>query len=85
MTQSFGKGFELGFEDGTVFQREPSSETAWEVYFRGFGPVKALAAALDDPKREQLKSDFMSCLHGFRTELGITIPLTYLVTVGVRT
>lgn len=84
MTDAFGKEFELRFENGTVFQREPSNEAAWEVYLRGFGPVKALATALDDQKRSELKSDFIKWLHGFKTELGITIPITYLVTGGVR-
>lgn len=84
MTEAFGKDFDLRFENGTVFQREPSNEAAWEVYLRGFGPVKALATALDDQKRNELKSDFIKWLHGFKTELGITIPITYLVTAGVR-
>jgi SAM-dependent methyltransferase len=84
MTETFGKDFDVGFEEGTVLQREPSAEATWDVYVRGFGPVKAVASALDEARRSQLKSDFVRWADTYRTALGITIPLAYLVTAGVR-
>lgn len=79
-----GKDFELGFETGTSFYREPSGEAAWETFLAGFGPVKALAASLDEQQQAEFRRDFIALHESFRTELGITFPRDYLVAVGIR-
>jgi hypothetical protein len=40
--------------------------------------------SLDDERRRQLRRDFIAFHDRFRTELGVTMPRDYLVTIGVR-
>ena len=79
-----GGKFDLKFEEGVSFYREPSAEAAWETFSNGYGPTRSLAASLDDERRAALKRDFIAFHDGFRTDLGICVPRTYLVTHGVR-
>jgi SAM-dependent methyltransferase len=79
-----GKGFDLKFERGTTFYREPSGEAAWETFSTNYGPTKALAGSLDESRRADLRRDFIAFHDGFRTELGISVPREYLLTVGIR-
>jgi SAM-dependent methyltransferase len=76
--------FELRFERGTSFYREPSGEAAWNTFSTGYGPTKALAGSLDDARRAELRRDFIAFHDGFPTELGICVPREYLLSVGVR-
>jgi len=64
--------------------REPSGLAVWELFVGGYGPTKALAAALDPERREGLKRDFIAYHDGFKSELGVAMPRDYLVTIGVR-
>ena len=79
-----GEAFDLKFEPGTSFYREPSAEAAWETFSVGYGPTHTLAASLDDERREAFRRDFIAFHAGFPTELGICVPRDYWVTVGVR-
>jgi hypothetical protein len=79
-----GNDFDLRFERGTSFYREPSGEAAWDTFSASYGPTKALAANLDDARRAELRRDFIAFHAGFPTELGICVPREYLVTLGVR-
>lgn len=79
-----GDAFDLRFEQGTSFYREPSGEAAWNTFSTSYGPTKALAANLDGDRRAALKRDFIAFHDGFPTELGICVPREYLLTVGVR-
>src|SRR5262249_50435707 len=80
--QLLRSAFALQFESGTTVLREPSSLSVWELFGEGYGPRKALAAALDAARREGLKRDFMAYHDGFRSELGVAMPREYLVTIG---
>ena len=51
---------------------------------RGFGPVMAVAAGLDAGRRNELRNAVIEWATQFRTELGVAIPLDYLVTIGQR-
>jgi hypothetical protein len=82
MTSSFGAGYDLGYEEAELFHRLPDAETAWDIYEAGFGPVRAVAASLDDARRGELRAAFIDWVNGFRTGLGVAIPYQYLVTVG---
>ena len=82
--QLLEKDFELRFEDGVSYYREPSSIAAWEVFSTGYGPTKSLAAILTSEKLDEFKRDFVAFHEQFRTELGICVPRTYLLTVGFR-
>jgi hypothetical protein len=79
-----GSAFELQFETGTTVLREPSGLSVWELFVEGYGPMKALAAALDVERREGLQQDFIAYHEGFRSALGVAMPREYLVTIGIR-
>ncbi|MDR7035721.1 SAM-dependent methyltransferase [Methylobacterium sp. BE186] len=79
-----GQNFELAFEKGVSFYREPSAEAAWERFSGGYGPTKALAASLDEPRRADLRRDFIAFHDQFSTSLGICVPREYWVTRGIR-
>lgn len=79
---SFGAGYDIGHEEAELFHRLPDAETAWDVYESGFGPVRAVAASLDDARRGELRAAFIDWVNRFRTGLGVAIPFQYLVTVG---
>jgi SAM-dependent methyltransferase len=79
-----GSAFDLRFEQGVSYYREPSAEAAWDTFSTGYGPTRSLAASLDPERREALREDFIAFHAGFPTELGICVPRVYWLTVGVR-
>jgi SAM-dependent methyltransferase len=79
-----GTAFELRFEPGVSYYREPSAEAAWNTFSTGYGPTRSLAATLDKERREALRTEFIAFHAGFPTELGICVPREYWVTLGVR-
>ncbi|BCS31444.1 methyltransferase type 11 [Luteitalea sp. TBR-22] len=79
-----GQAFDLRFEPGTSFYREPSAEAAWETFSTGYGPTRTLAESLDPERRRALREDFIAFHEGFATELGICVPRDYLITIGTR-
>lgn len=79
-----GKDFDLKFERGTSFYREPSAEAAWATFSTNYGPTKALASSLDEGRLADFRRDFVAFHDRFRTELGTCVPREYLLTVGVR-
>jgi ubiquinone/menaquinone biosynthesis C-methylase UbiE len=76
--------FDLKFERGVSFYREPSAEAAWETFSTGYGPTKALAASLSADRRDAFRRDFVEFHANFPTALGICVPREYWLTVGVR-
>jgi SAM-dependent methyltransferase len=76
--------FDLRFEKGVSYYREPSGEAAWDTFSTGYGPTKSLAASLDEARRAELRRDFIAFHDGFPTELGICVPREYWLTIGVR-
>jgi SAM-dependent methyltransferase len=76
--------FDVRFESGVSYYREPSAEAAWETFSTGYGPTRMLAASLDPERREAFREDFIRFHAGFATELGICVPRAYWLTVGVR-
>lgn len=79
-----GASFDLKFENGTSYYREPSGEAAWMTFSNGYGPTKVLAGSLDDARRADLKRDFVAFHEGFRNDLGICVPREYWLTMGIR-
>jgi SAM-dependent methyltransferase len=79
-----GDAFQLRFEEGISYYREPSAEASWETFSTGYGPTRALANSLDPERREALRQDFTAFHAAFPTELGICMPREYWLTVGVR-
>ncbi|TPW26611.1 methyltransferase domain-containing protein [Pararhizobium mangrovi] len=84
VSELLGEAFDLTFEDGVSFYREPDGEAAWAMFSQNYGPTKALAGSLDTGRRDELHNDFVAFHDRFRTELGISVPRTYLLTYGVR-
>ena len=76
--------FDLRFEQGTSFYREPSPEAAWETFSTGYGPTRSLASNLDADRRAALRKDFIAFHANFPTALGICVPRSYWLTFGVR-
>jgi len=79
-----GASFELRFEEGTSWARAASAEAAWEFWSRSYGPIRTLAANLDDERRHAFRRDMLAFWERFRTELGINQARQYLVAIGVR-
>lgn len=79
-----GNAFQLKFEKGVSYYREPSGEAAWDTFSKGYGPTQSLAASLDPVRRLGLRQDFTAFHASFSTELGICVPREYWLTIGVR-
>jgi hypothetical protein len=79
-----GEAFDLGFESGTSYYREPSGQDAWQTFSEGYGPVRTLVGKLDPEQRARFEADFTAFHEGFADELGITVPREYRVVHGVR-
>jgi ubiquinone/menaquinone biosynthesis C-methylase UbiE len=84
LRELLGDGFELHFEKGISFYREPSAEAAWDTFSSGYGPTRSLAAHLDPARREALRDAFIAFHAQFPTDLGICVPRDYYLTIGVR-
>ena len=84
LSDLLGAAFDLRFEQGTSFYREPDGDAAWRTFSEGYGPVRMLANKLDAERREQFQAEFTAFHEGFADELGITVPRTYLVVHGTR-
>lgn len=76
--------FRLRFECGVSYYREPSGEAAWDTFSKGYGPTRSLANSLDPDRRAAFRKDFAAFHAAFPTELGISVPRDYLLTVGNR-
>ncbi|PVY77976.1 ubiquinone/menaquinone biosynthesis C-methylase UbiE [Tamilnaduibacter salinus] len=79
-----GDAFELAFERGTSYYREPDALAAWRTFVEGYGPVQTLAGKLDAKRRDQFESDFVAFHEQFEDELGVTVPRDYLIVRGIR-
>jgi ubiquinone/menaquinone biosynthesis C-methylase UbiE len=84
ITELLGQAFQLRFEKGTSYYREPSPEAAWNTFSTGYGPTRTLAHNLDFDKREAFRRDFIAFHAGFPSELGICVRREYWLTYGVR-
>ena len=84
IAELLGNAFDLRFERGISYYREPSAEGAWDTFSTGYGPTRMLAASLDPESRAAFRNDFIAFHDRFRTDLGITMTREYLLTVGVR-
>lgn len=80
----FGAHFDLGFEDGETVYHARDGEAAWQAFVTGYGPTRALAAGLDEERREALHRDFAAFHDRFAAPLGVSMPRQYLVSVGTR-
>jgi len=78
------RNFDLQFEEGVATYFDRDGTAAWNAFVTGYGPTKALVHSLDQSRRAQLKEAFIAFHDGYRSELGITVPRQYLITLGKR-
>jgi SAM-dependent methyltransferase len=84
LLELLGATFQLQFEKGVSYYREPSAEAAWETFSSGYGPTRSLANSLEPDRLRAFRDDFIAFHAGFTTELGICVPREYCLTIGVR-
>lgn len=84
LRERLGAAFDLRFEKGVSYYREPTAAAAWETFVSGYGPTRALAGALTPDAREALRREFIAFHEAYATDLGICVPREYWLTVGVR-
>lgn len=82
--QQLGASFELEFEAGEAPFTAASGEAGWQLLSTSVGPMKALAASLDDDRREQLHREFVEYLESFRGDGGIRGLGDYVLVIGTR-
>jgi hypothetical protein len=78
------RDFDLRFEEGVATYFDRDGAAAWDAFVTGYGPTKSLAKSLDEDRRLALKQAFIASCDAYRTELGISIPRQYLITLGKR-
>jgi SAM-dependent methyltransferase len=79
-----GGSFDLKFERGTSFYREPAPEEAWTAFYEGYGPVKMLADSLEPARREAFQRDFIAFHAEHRTDWGMLLRRDYWIVGGKR-
>lgn len=85
MTELLGDTFDLEFTESESPQLGDSPEEVWTLFVTGFGPVKSLAAALDDDRREQLHRAFVGYYDDYTDRDGrVSSPREYVVIIGHR-
>jgi hypothetical protein len=84
LTATLGRDFSQGFAEGVILSRFSSSTAAWDAYTEGLDRCARLREALDEARRNELRTAFVSWVDQSRTGLGISIPVQYLVTIGHR-
>jgi ubiquinone/menaquinone biosynthesis C-methylase UbiE len=78
------RDFDLQFEHGVAPYFDRDGAAAWDAFVKGYGPTKALAKSLEEIRRRELKEAFIAFHDNYRTELGISVPRQYLITLGKR-
>ena len=84
LQELLGRRFQLQFETGFSYYREPSARAAWNTFSTGYELTRALAASLDPERREALRTDFIAFHSCFPNGVGITVPREYWLTLGER-
>jgi SAM-dependent methyltransferase len=84
LTELLGDRFDLAFERGTSFYREPDGQSAWRTFVEGYGPLHTLAGKLDEADARSLEREFVAFHDSFATDLGVCVPREYLVAAGTR-
>jgi len=79
-----GDASELSFEHHETALRAPSGEEDWDLFSSAPGPLKALAASLDDHGRAKLRETWIRWAEGMRQGAEIVNRRAYLLTLGTR-
>lgn len=79
-----GQSFELSFDELDVPFEAASGEEGWAMLLGGFGPLKTLAGALPDERREELHRQMVDLFERDRDGEMIRQSRLYLLTLGRR-
>jgi len=79
-----GEGFELDFEDGTLWIEVDSAEELWLLFSRSSPPVVNLLNRLDDAQGEEFHRAFVELFEAYREGGLVRAPRRYLLTLGRR-
>jgi hypothetical protein len=79
-----GDPFAPRYEEGDCPQSGSSEEEILGLFATSYGPTKALAASLDDGRREALHGDWIDYLAQHRQNGGVRQPRPYLLVLGTR-
>lgn len=79
-----GDTFSLQFAEAESPQLAWSSAALWQLFTTAFGPVKALAEALEPDRREEFRKAFLAFYDRYRVPGGISSPREYLLIIGRR-
>jgi hypothetical protein len=80
-----GAAFHLSFELRTSIDRSESGEAFWQFYVENFGPVKMLAASLDDERREEFHRTHVEFFEtNYGSDGSIVYPREWLLVTGTR-
>ena len=78
-------GFELEFEDGTLWLDAQSGEEIWELFSTSAPPVMALLRRLDADDTERFHQAFVELYESYPgPDGGIRAPRRYLLVLGTR-
>ena len=80
-----GRAFELGFEHHVSTLEVPSGEAYWQLFSTSYGPTMAIAAGLDEERREEFHrtwADFFDTQYG--VDGGVRHAREYLLVLGTR-
>jgi SAM-dependent methyltransferase len=93
LRELLGDAFSLDITEDVVWQTGPSGEAMWELMAGSYGPTRALAEGLDEPRREALHREFAEFFDGYRVGAdgrsasdrdGVALPREYLRVIGRR-
>ncbi len=84
VTELLGDDFELEFHGLVSPLVLPTAEDAWELFSTSYGPTKILADSLDDEAREEFRRRFVELHARYDDGSGLSMPRTYLLTLGTR-
>jgi SAM-dependent methyltransferase len=79
-----GEAFDLEFEHGINDAYHGSAEEIWDLYTRGFGPLRQLAESLPPDRVAQLKRDVDAYHQHYTVQAGLHVKREYLITIGLR-
>ena len=76
--------FDVRFESGVSYYREPSAEAAWETFSTGYGPTRLLAASLIQSGVKRFARTSSGFTLDSRPSSASACRARYWLTVGVR-
>jgi len=79
-----GNAFDLNFEKGVTTLRMPSGKAMWDLFAKGYGPTRTVAAGCDPEGRVALEHDFIAYHEKFSNGVEVAMPREFLITIGLR-